>query len=85
MRVMANTPMPPPVVAEAIADGSEVSLRSWQKALDAGSITTYSAVGEVIDYDIVVTNPTGPSDVIGATVTDALPTDATDMTWTSMR
>ena len=44
--------------------------------------TTVATPGETTTYDIVVTNPSGPSDVVGATVTDALPVGATSMNWT---
>ena len=33
-------------------------------------------------YTITITNPLGPSDAIGATVTDTFPTTLTGVTWT---
>ena len=44
--------------------------------------TNVATPGGTTTYDIVVTNPSGPSDVVGATVTDALPAGATGMSWT---
>ena len=46
---------------------------------DDGSLT--AVTGRHAVYTIVVSNA-GPSDVIGATVSDALPSDATGMSWT---
>ena len=38
--------------------------------------------GELTTYTITITNTAGPSDAIGATVTDAFPTTLTGVTWT---
>ncbi len=38
--------------------------------------------GETTTYTITITNPLGPSDASGATVTDAFPTTLTGVTWT---
>ena len=38
--------------------------------------------GRPTTYTITVTNPLGPSDAIGATVTDTFPATLTGVTWT---
>jgi uncharacterized repeat protein (TIGR01451 family) len=44
-------------------------------------VTTYTP-GNSVTYSIVVTNPTGPSNVTGATVTDTFPAQVASATWT---
>jgi len=43
-------------------------------------VTTYTPGGSVT-YSIVITNPSGPANITGATVTDTLPTQITGANW----
>ena len=43
---------------------------------------TEAVPGESISYTIVVSNPTGPSDMLGAAVADMIPTEITGVSWT---
>ena len=62
-----NTP-----VAAAITD-LRITKSNGVNGVIAGQTTTYT---------ITITNPTGPSDATGATVTDTFPTTLTGVTWT---
>ena len=62
-----NTPLAPPVTDLHITKTNGVD------GVVAGRPTTYT---------ITVTNPLGPSDAIGATVTDTFPATLTGVTWT---
>ena len=79
--------MSSPTPDAAAGNNSATSTTSLGTAVTDLHITKTNGVNGVVaglptTYTITITNPLGPSDASGATVTDAFPTTLTGVTWT---
>ena len=71
-----------PTPGENVAIDTDTITRTADVSITKDDSTTTAVPGGTTTYTIVATNPVGPSDVVGARVTDAFPAGATAMSWT---
>ena len=53
--------------------------------IDKDDSVVTAVPGSTVTYTITVSNPTGPSDVVGAAVVDSFPAELTSTSWTCAR
>ena len=75
---MTSIPKP---TASSSATATSTTLSADLQITKTDNATDYVG-GIPVRYIIVASNPLGPSEVIGATVTDTFPTDLTNINWT---
>ena len=89
---------PNPIANTATVSSHDAGRGSGQQQRDGDHVTRHAPVTDLhitktngvngvvaglpTTYTITITNPLGPSDAIGATVTDTFPTTLTGVTWT---
>ena len=71
-----------PVGANNAQTDTDTIIRSHDLSITKTDASTTAVPGTSITYTVVVSNPTGPSDAVGASVVDTLPASLTGATWT---
>ncbi len=71
-----------PVNANDAQTDTDTITRSHDLSITKTDFSATAVPGSSITYTVVVSNPTGPSDAVGASVVDMLPASLTGATWT---